>query len=235
LHEGQRNPAAAGAPVAVWKVAWQLLQEKRMEAGLLFASSGREGAVLLAIVPILPRQNARAKSSFFSAFLAAGVLACHGSAATGNPPGNPSGIVGTATVGTPSTSWQHGTVRFETPRGPWAIDVELARSPEEHAQGLMYRRELGQGKGMLFLFAEESHQRFWMHNTLLRLDMIFVGEDRSVVGVVQNAEPQTDSGREVAGNSRYVLEVAGGEAAAHGVGPGARMQLIGIDESAPQK
>ncbi len=124
----------------------------------------------------------------------------------------------------------HGTVRFDTPRGAWAIDVELARSPEEHARGLMWRRELAPDHGMLFLFNETREQRFWMHNTLLRLDMIFLGEDRGVVGVVENAEPQTDTGREVGKPARYVLEVAGGEAAAHAVGPGARAQFLGIDE-----
>jgi len=136
-----------------------------------------------------------------------------------------------AAAGAPDdAAMKHGTVRFETPRGSWVVDAELAHSPEEHARGLMFRRDLAPDHGMLFVFDETREQRFWMHNTLLRLDMIFLGDDRSVVGVVENAEPRTDTGREVGKPARYVLEVAGGEAAAHAVGPGTRAQFVGVDE-----
>ena len=184
---------------------------------------------------ILPRDSARAK--FFSAvrgqlgalLLAALSPACHSSAdAAATKPD--SSAPAAEMVGTPSSSMQHGTVRFDTPRGSWLVDVEIARTPEEHARGLMWRRELAPDHGMLFVFEESREQRFWMHNTLLRLDMIFLGDDRGVVGIVENAEPRTDTGREVHKPARYVLEVAGGESAAHAVGPGVRAQFIGIDE-----
>jgi uncharacterized membrane protein (UPF0127 family) len=121
-------------------------------------------------------------------------------------------------------------VRFETPRGTWVVRVELARTPEERARGLMYRRELAPDTGMLFVFDEADDHSFWMRNTLLSLDMIFLGDDRSVVGVVANAPPRTDKSRSVGKPSRYVLEVAGGEAFAHAVGPGARAVFVGVAE-----
>jgi len=121
-------------------------------------------------------------------------------------------------------------VRFETARGTWVVAVEIARSAEERARGLMHRRDLPRDHGMLFIFEESADHTFWMRDTPLSLDMIFLGDDRSVVGVVANAEPRTDTMRSVGKPSRYVLEVAGGEAFAHAVGPGARAAFIGVPE-----
>ena len=124
----------------------------------------------------------------------------------------------------------HGTVVLETARGTWVIDVELARTPEERARGLMWRRDLPQDHGMLFLFEEERVQSFWMHNTLIALDMIHLDQDRSVVGVVAHAEPRTDTPRSTGKPARYVLEVGAGEAAAHAVGPGQQARFLGVSE-----
>jgi uncharacterized membrane protein (UPF0127 family) len=121
-------------------------------------------------------------------------------------------------------------VRFETPRGPWVVRVELARNDAQRARGLMFRRELPRDQGMLFIFEETSEHPFWMHNTLIPLDLIFLGDDRKVVGVVANAEPQTDTQRTVPQASRYVVEVNGGEAAAHGIGTGTRTVFVSVEE-----
>ena len=83
---------------------------------------------------------------------------------------------------------------------------------------------------MIFVFPASEEHTFWMHNTLLALDMIFIGEDRRVVGVVANATPQTDAPRTVGKPSRYVVEVSAGEAAAHAVGPGVRAAFIDVPE-----
>ena len=69
-----------------------------------------------------------------------------------------------------------------------------------------------------------------MHNTLIALDMIFLDEGRAVIGVVANAPPQTDTPRTVGRPSRYVVEVAAGDAAVHAVGPGTRAVFIGVPE-----
>jgi uncharacterized protein len=121
-------------------------------------------------------------------------------------------------------------VRFETARGPWIVRVELARNEQQRARGLMFRRELARDQGMLFIFDETSEHPFWMHNTLIPLDLIFLGDDRSVVGVVANAAPQTDTQRTVKEPSRYVIEVSGGEAAAHGVAAGTRAVFVAVEE-----
>ena len=121
-------------------------------------------------------------------------------------------------------------VRFETPRGPWVVRVELARNDEQRTRGLMFRRELPQDQGMLFVFDETSEHSFWMHNTLIPLDLIFLAEDRRVVGVVANAAPQTDTQRTVKKPSRYVVEVSGGEAAAHGIAPGTPAVFVAVEE-----
>jgi uncharacterized membrane protein (UPF0127 family) len=122
------------------------------------------------------------------------------------------------------------TVRFETPRGPWLVEVELARTPEERARGLMFRTALAPDHGMLFVFEETAEQTFWMHDTLLSLDLIFLGDDRVVAGVVADATPRTDTPRTVHRPSRYVVEVVGGEARAHAVGPGTRASFIGVSD-----
>jgi uncharacterized membrane protein (UPF0127 family) len=83
---------------------------------------------------------------------------------------------------------------------------------------------------MLFVFDETENHTFWMRNTLIPLDMIFLGDDRAVVGVIANATPRTDTARTVKKPSRYVVEVGGGEAAAHGIAAGTRTTFIDVPE-----
>jgi len=122
-----------------------------------------------------------------------------------------------------------GAVRFETPRGPWVVRVEIANTDETRQRGLMFRRELRPDSGMVFVFPTSEEHGFWMRNTLLALDLIYLGDDRAVVGVL-TAPPQTDTIRTVRKPSRFVVEVSAGEAAAHAVGPGTRSAFIDIPE-----
>jgi uncharacterized membrane protein (UPF0127 family) len=108
------------------------------------------------------------------------------------------------------------------------VTVELARNDAERARGLMHRSALAPDAGMLFLFDESSEHAFWMKNTLIPLDMIFVSEDGRVAGVVARAVPGDLSPRSAGGPSRYVLEVNGGWAEAHGVGPGDRVRFENV-------
>jgi uncharacterized membrane protein (UPF0127 family) len=109
------------------------------------------------------------------------------------------------------------------------VAVELARTAAEQSRGLMYRDHLEPGHGMLFLFDQPHHLTFWMHNTYIPLDLIFIGADHRVVGVVENAEPLTDAPRGVDGDSQFVLEVPAGWAAAHRIAPGAPVRFVGVD------
>jgi uncharacterized membrane protein (UPF0127 family) len=101
-----------------------------------------------------------------------------------------------------------------------AVAVEVVRTEADRARGLMDRRELAPDAGMLFLFDETAEHPFWMKNTLIPLDMLFLSEEGRVNGIVERATPGDLTARTAGGPSRYVLEVNGGWAAAHGVGPG---------------
>jgi uncharacterized protein len=110
------------------------------------------------------------------------------------------------------------------------VDVEVARTDPERARGLMFRQSLASGKGMLFLFPHSERLKFWMKNTYIPLDMIFIDEAKRVVYVEENAEPLTLQGRGPADvDSRYVLEVPGGWARTHGVEPGVTVRFVNVD------
>ncbi|WP_236605583.1 DUF192 domain-containing protein [Sandaracinus amylolyticus] len=113
---------------------------------------------------------------------------------------------------------------------PVVVEVEVARTPAQTSRGLMYRRELAADRGMLFLFARERQQSFWMRDTFIPLDMIFITSEMRVLGIVESAEPQTDDPREVEGLSQFVLEVNGGFARAHGIGAGAQVRFEEVGE-----
>lgn len=91
--------------------------------------------------------------------------------------------------------------------------VEIADTPEKHARGLMYRRCLEPGHGMLFVFADEEVRSFWMKNTLVSLDLIFLNGDKQVVDLFGSVPPcRADPcpSYTSALPARYVLEIAGG-------------------------
>ena len=119
-------------------------------------------------------------------------------------------------------------VTLDTPRGPVTVDVEVVSTPAKIEKGLMYREHLGLDAGMLFFMGKEKDWTFWMHNTLIPLDMIFITKDMTVAGVVQNAEPKTDTLRMVGATSLYVLEVNGGYTASHGVIAGAKVRFDNV-------
>jgi uncharacterized membrane protein (UPF0127 family) len=109
------------------------------------------------------------------------------------------------------------------------VQVELADTEAKRERGLMFRKELPEGRGMLFLFDEEGEHSFWMKDTLIPLDLIFVDSSGRVTGIVARARPLTLEPRS-GGPSRMVLEVPGGWAAAHGVRTGDRMTVEGLAE-----
>ena len=116
-------------------------------------------------------------------------------------------------------------------RGPGAaveVSLEVAATPAERERGLMYRSSLAEGRGMLFVFDEDRNYSFWMKNTLIPLDMIFISADHRIVGVRANATPLSTASIGVGAPSRYVLEVPGGWAARHGIAPGDRVALEGV-------
>jgi uncharacterized membrane protein (UPF0127 family) len=127
--------------------------------------------------------------------------------------------------GEPQPTLPIGHVELETPpRAPIALKVEIASTDRQREMGLMFREQLADDEGMLFLFDGERRNSFWMRNTLIPLDMFFIGSDWTVVGVVENATPLTDDPRRVPGLSQYVLEVNAGFAQKHGLGAGTKVR-----------
>jgi len=105
------------------------------------------------------------------------------------------------------------------------LDAELVSSQHDTARGLMYRRSMADDHGMLFdLRVREDHQ-FWMHNTCIPLDLLYIDDDGLVVGIVENAPTLDDGSRGVDCPSRYVLEVNAGWTRKHGVRAGQFVKL----------
>lgn len=129
--------------------------------------------------------------------------------------------------GDPQPKLAVGTVELEAPpRAPLELQVEVAATDRQRQYGLMFRKQLGDDQGMLFLFPTERYNSFWMRNTLIPLDMFFIDSEWNVVGVVENAEPLTDDPRQVDKMSQYVLEVNAGFAARHHIGAGAKVKFV---------
>ena len=133
-----------------------------------------------------------------------------------------------ARAAAPSATLPAAEVVIRSGAGATPVRVAVAADPPSRRRGLMFRRSVPSGTGMLFVFAEAADQAFWMQNTLVPLDMVFIGADRRIVGIVANAEPLTTVSRSVHAPSQYVLEVAGGTAFAHGWKPGDVVELHGI-------
>ncbi|MEO6951999.1 MAG: DUF192 domain-containing protein [Polyangia bacterium] len=113
------------------------------------------------------------------------------------------------------------------------VAVELALDEPSRARGLMDRRALAPGTGMVFVFPEISPHKFWMHNTYIPLDMIFVGADRRVVYVEDRAEPLTETPRGPDAPTQFVVEVPGGWAKSHGIEPGTSVRFTGVPGVSP--
>jgi hypothetical protein len=114
----------------------------------------------------------------------------------------------------------------------FVVNVEVVADPELRAQGLMYRDHLRPGTGMLFFFPEDGEYGFWMKNTLIPLDMIWIDSNQRVAHVKFNVPPcQVQDCPSYAPNAtaRYVLEVAGGVAQAHGIKAGDQLRFVGTE------
>lgn len=108
------------------------------------------------------------------------------------------------------------------------VDAEVAMTRDARTRGLMWRYALADGAGMLFIFSREQPLSFWMRNTLIPLDMLFIDGKGKIVSIQENAEPRTLSSRPSAAPATYVLEVAGGWCAKNGVKAGGTVVFEGI-------
>jgi uncharacterized protein len=112
--------------------------------------------------------------------------------------------------------------------GAVEVSLEVAATPAERERGLMYRSSLAEGRGMLFVFDDDQDRTFWMKNTLIPLDMLFIAADGLVVGIHTNATPISTAPIHVGRLSRFVLEVPGGYTQRRGITAGDRVELSGL-------
>lgn len=102
--------------------------------------------------------------------------------------------------------------------------VELARTAEEQAKGLMFRTAMGADEGMVFPFDPPRGASFWMRNTVIPLDLIFVGPDGRILNIAANAIPYDETPMNSAGAAKAVLELNGGRAKELGIVAGDRVE-----------
>jgi len=110
-----------------------------------------------------------------------------------------------------------------TKSGVQVFSVEMATTEEEKTTGLMYRKELPDGKGMLFDFSPEQQISMWMKNTYISLDMIFIRADGRILRIAENTEPLSTKIISSGGLAKGVLEVIAGTAQKYGIQPGDRV------------
>lgn len=123
-------------------------------------------------------------------------------------------------------------LRIMTAKGAVPITVEIADTDETRRTGLMFREEMAADHGMLFVFDETRMVSMWMENTLIPLDMLFIGEDGTIRTIGRNTKPLS---RDIVSSKepvRYVLELNGGAAARLGIEVGDRVEHEAINGQA---
>jgi len=110
-----------------------------------------------------------------------------------------------------------------TKSGVHVFDVELALTPEQRSTGLMYRKELAPGRGMLFDFEGEGPIAMWMKNTYVSLDMFFIRADGRIARIAENTVPLSEATIPSGAPVKAVLEVVAGTAKRLGIAPGDRV------------
>ena len=127
----------------------------------------------------------------------------------------------TGAVGAPVRTEQ---LIIDTASGAVRLNVEIADDEQERNRGLMFRETLADDAGMLFDFPIPEHASFWMRNTILSLDIIFVGTDGRILNIADHTTPYSDDPIPAVGLTRGVLELRAGRAEALGIRPGDRVR-----------
>ena len=121
------------------------------------------------------------------------------------------------------------TVKIILPDG-FTVKAELAITPQEAEKGLMFRTELSENHGMLFIFEQDAPRYFWMKNTLIDLDIIFITSDKKVFSYEENVPhsyvytPDNQVAK-AAGFGQYVLELPAGSVKKHKISEGAELEF----------
>jgi uncharacterized membrane protein (UPF0127 family) len=152
--------------------------------------------------------------------LAGAVMACSPMAADA---GSKSGATAAAAVH-PLSGLPVIPVTVRSSNGAHAFRAEVAKSPAEQARGLMFRTAMGADEGMIFIRQPPDVASFWMRNTVIPLDIIYIGTDRRILNIAANAVPYDETPRPSFGIAGAVLELNGGRAAQLGIKPGDKVE-----------
>src|ERR1700688_3923533 len=126
-------------------------------------------------------------------------------------------LIATGPVRPASPQASQQVLEIASKTGVHAFSVEIADNDADRARGLMFRKELPEGKGMLFDFKSEQDVSFWMQNTYIPLDMIFIRSDGRILRIAENTVPLSTRMIPSGGPVRAVLEVIGGTAKKLGI------------------
>jgi uncharacterized membrane protein (UPF0127 family) len=123
---------------------------------------------------------------------------------------------------------RNGELTFINTSGtPVRINIQIAISEYDRELGLMFRKSMEENQGMLFIFPDTRVRSFWMMNTLIPLDMIFIDSTKTILNIAKNTTPYSDSSYTSVGPAKYVLEVNGGFTERHNIRPGDKISWTG--------
>ncbi len=131
--------------------------------------------------------------------------------------------LGCGLAANPTQAADMQTLEIVTKSGVKVFNVEIARTTEERERGLMYRKELPDGQGMLFDFSPQQEVSMWMKNTYVSLDMIFIQADGRILRIAENTKPLSERIISSGGPVKAVLEVVAGTARKDGIAAGDRV------------
>lgn len=135
--------------------------------------------------------------------------------------------------GLPQSGLPTGAVVLDTKPSETRLDVELCLTDRTRQIGMMCRTGIDDDKGMLFVFGNMRPRSFWMKNTLIPLDMVFLDDEGRIVGIVEKAAPLTLQSRNVPSPAQYVLEIGAGRAKELGLEPGMWARFEGLPATVP--
>jgi hypothetical protein len=133
-----------------------------------------------------------------------------------------------ASIAFPQTAERELLV-IETGAAQREFQVEIADQPNERARGLMFRRQMADTEGMLFDFGDDEPASFWMRNTYISLDMLFIEADGTIESIAERTTPLSDKSVPSKGPVRFVLEIKGGLSDKLGIAPGDKVSGPAID------
>ncbi|MDR3666152.1 MAG: DUF192 domain-containing protein [Ignavibacteriaceae bacterium] len=105
------------------------------------------------------------------------------------------------------------------------IDIQIANSDFDRELGLMFRKQMDENRGMLFIFPTEERQSFWMRNTFISLDMLFVNASNKIVTIHRNTQTLSDQSYPSTAPAKYVIEVNGGYCSKHNINEGDKINF----------